>query len=966
MRGDSLSNGLPELLLELAETRLAALESALAGLAEDQRERVRAGLLRPVVCSDFLAEQLNRSPGLLQQLLDQEVLDRAAAPGEIASRISDAVSVTEAETSFMRALREARNQEMVRIAWRDLADLADLDETLNDLSVLADTCIQLALQWSVHSLAARFGSPLDELGNAIDMGVLAMGKLGGGELNFSSDVDLIFLYPDAGETSGPRAISNEEYFRQVATRVVTVLNKVTADGFVFRVDVRLRPFGDAGPLAVSLPALETYLSQHGRDWERYAYIKARVVNQWSETSYLSENLLRPFIYRRYLDYGVFSSLREMKALIEQEGLRREYQANVKLGPGGIREIEFIVQSFQLIRGGSVAALRERRIMLALPELANQGVLPGHVSEELLGAYRFLRRLENRLQAVADQQTHDLPDKEEDRARIALAMGESSWSSLEQQLARHRQRVAEHFQSIVFKGEEETRSAGQANPTAVSIWDGEGEPAERIELLAELGFDSPGEALDRISAYREGGRYRRLDEHGRQRLDQLMPGIIATAAQQRAKNRALAGSIQIIEAIAGRSAYFSLLNENPTALQRLVGLCSNSDFLAAQLARHPLLLDELLDPRIFLDAPGRDELAADLGRRLAGVDPDDAETCLEAIRNFQQAAVFRIGVADLSHTLPLMKVSDRLTDVAELVLQAALDLARRELARSYGVPRCRIDGEMREARVAVVGYGKLGGLELGYGSDLDVVFLHDSDGDQQQTDGQRILDNAVFFARLTRRVIQYLTMQTTSGPLYEVDTRLRPSGKSGLLITSIRAFEQYQRNEAWTWEHQALLRSRAVAGDRELCSAFEGLRLRSLEDYVRRDTLSKEVMDMRSRMRSELCRGEAGEFDIKQGIGGIADIEFIVQYLALREAKDHPYVIHWSDNIRQLEALQKEEIIGTQDARELTDIYRSYRERTHRLALAGELPVVKEAEFSEARKTVTDIWGRVFPVQGTNE
>ena len=957
---------IPECLKSEHESRVAGMEHALAQIPEDQASVTRESLARVLTCSDFVTDQLSRQPGILPELLNQGVLERQAAPEEIAGRVNDCSSQGSDENTFMQALRRCRNREMVRIAWRDIAGLAELEETLTDLSVLADASVQAALDWSVGALEPRFGIARDAEGRQSALGVLGMGKLGGGELNFSSDIDLVFLYPDTGETSGPRKISSEEYFRQLATRLVKLLNKVTAEGFVFRVDVRLRPFGDSGPLAVSLPALETYLMQHGRDWERYAYIKARIVNAWDETDYLYEDVLKPFIYRRYLDYGVFSSLRQMKALIQQEGARREYQSNIKLGPGGIREIEFIVQSFQLIRGGTVECLRERQIMLALPALAEQRILPEEVTSELMGAYRFLRRLENRLQAIADRQTHDLPTSAKEQARLALAMGVKDWQSLDARLRAHRQCVEQHFQAIVFQGAEESRASGESDPTFAALWEGQEAEDEQRARMTLLGFRDSAGTLERIRAYREGGRYRRLDEPGRQRVDRLMPDLIRAASGQDAPDRAVAGALRVVEAIAGRSAYFSLLNENPNALERLVSLCGTSEFLAAQLARHPLLLDELLDHRIFLEAPGREELAADLARRLAGTQADDAERCLEAIRNFQQAGVFRVAVADLSGTLPLMKVSDRLTDVAELVVDQALDLARRELIKNHGRPRCSDESGSREAQVAVVGYGKLGGLELGYGSDLDLVFLHDSGGNHQTTDGDRALDNNVFFGRLTRRVIQYLTMQTTSGPLYEVDTRLRPSGKSGLLITSLQAFEQYQREEAWTWEHQALLRSRAVAGDRELCQAFEALRLKSLQLYVRRETLADEVMTMRARMRDELCRGGTGEFDIKQGRGGIADIEFMVQYLALREAQTHPAVIGWSDNIRQLEALEKEAIIPEADARTLTDTYRHYRERTHRMALAGDAPVVPEAEFAESIASIREIWSRVFaePIKGS--
>jgi glutamate-ammonia-ligase adenylyltransferase len=915
-------------------------------------------LERLLACSAYAAETLVRYPQLLRELLSTGRLERQNERDEMAAALAGFCPPGLAEPEVQNRLRVFRHRELIRILWRDVNGAADVSESLRDLSDLADAAINAALDWSAHSLRGRHGLPRGESGEVSSVAAVAMGKLGGRELNFSSDVDLVFVYSEPGETDGPRRISNEEYFRQLAQRLIGLLSQKTADGFVYRVDTLLRPFGASGPLAVSLPALETYLIQNGRDWERYAYIKARVVNDWPDAEYFYNDILRPFVYRRYLDFGVFSSLREMKALIESEVERREFRDNLKLGPGGIREIEFIVQSLQLVRGGSVAELRERELLAVLPRLARHGYLPRATAGELTEAYRFLRRAENALQAIGDQQTQELPAGATDRARLALSLNFAGWDALRLALDRHRGIVSRHFHDIVFGGAVAPDSGGPLAELG-RVWRSEAGPEACAAILQEAGFPDPAAILEALRRLRAGSAFQRMDQPGRRRLDTLMPALLALAARQSSPTRAMDGVVKVLEAIGRRSAYFALLNENPAARERLMSLCGMSDFLAAQVAAHPLLLDELLDPRLFGEPPTREELAGELARRQAGIPADDPERRLDALRNFQQAAMFRVAVADLSGILPLMKVSDRLTETAELVLQAALDQAWQELTARHGRPRCVADGHEREAEFGIAAYGKLGGLELGYSSDLDLVFLHDSEGDVQQTDGGKPLDNFVFFARLARRIINIATMLTPGGQLYDVDTRLQPEGRKGLLVSSLVAFEQYQRDHAWTWEHQALLRSRAIGGSPSARAAFEDIRRRVLTQYVHWDNLQADVLGMRERMLSELARGTPDMFDIKHEHGGITDIEFIVQYLVLREARREPDLIRWSDNIRQLEALAAHGIISPADETVLAEVYRGYRQRIHRLALAGEPALMPRAEAQGRIDAVMEIWHRVF-------
>jgi glutamate-ammonia-ligase adenylyltransferase len=924
----------------------------------DTDSALKVSLPRVIACSQYIGDVLERYPGMLLELATSGRLNRALRAGELESAFEAELSPDLSETQFQQKLRVLRHRELVRIAWRDLTHTADLTETLAELSDLADAAICHTLFRARAVLGVTYGEPKAGDGSAAHFGILGMGKLGGRELNFSSDVDLIFLYSGSGQTDGPRKITNEEYFRFLAQHIVGMLSKRTGDGFVYRVDVRLRPFGDSGPLAISLPAFEGYLTQHGRDWERYAYVKARVINDWPGTKSLYKDILRPFIYRRYLDYGVFSSLREMKALIEAEVERKEFRDNIKLGHGGIREIEFIVQSLQLVRGGTSEELQNRQLLPSLSKLVRPGGLPEKAAAELAEAYCFLRRFENRLQAISDRQTHDVPTNELNRARLTLAMGFPDWPTLSDALTKYRDLVAENFHNIVFRSADEADSRG-ADLGLMHGWEPGATDDGAAAALAKLGYPEVPEVLERLKALRESGFYLRLDEPGRKRLDALMPAVIANAAEQPEPLQALAGVLRIVESIGRRSAYFSLLNENPDALRRLVRLCGLSGFLVRQIASHPLLLDELLDQRIFLEAPSRADLQEDLENRMYATPVDDPEARRDTLRNYQQAATFRVAVADLSGTLPLMKVSDRLTDIAELVLQAGLDMAASELTAQYGWPCCLHEGKTREAQFVIVAYGKLGGLELGYGSDLDLVFLHDSGGDRQYTDGARQLDNSTFFVRLTRRIIHILTMSTSSGALYEVDTRLRPSGKSGLLVSSMSAFERYQCDDAWTWEHQALSRGRAVAGSETMRAVFESLRKRILTEYVRWETLRDDVVQMRQRMRTELGKGTAELFDIKQDEGGVTDIEFIVQYLVLMEARRQVELLRFSDNIRQLESLAKFGILEEADADALANAYRAYRRRMHHLSLAEKPALVPRVEVKTQATTVMEIWHRVF-------
>jgi glutamate-ammonia-ligase adenylyltransferase len=932
----------------------AAAQDALTGTHAALDDAMKEELARVIAASEFAASVLIQDPEALDWLTRHSEPDSVrAANAECERRAGAAATPLEAQ----RLLRQWRRREMLRIAWRDIAGLADVRETLRVVSELADGCIRAAARAARSHLSAPFGLPRTRSGEEVPLIVLGMGKLGGFELNFSSDIDLVFLFAQAGETDGARVVDNEEYFNRLGHELIRLLYARTEDGFAFRVDMRLRPFGESGPLVVSLAALDDYLQQHGRDWERYAWIKARAIVGADAYEAANQEFVRPFVYRRYLDFGVFDSLRDMKALIVREVARRELEQDLKLGLGGIREIEFIVQSMQLVRGGSDRRLQNPVLLEVLPMLVGSKLLSSEEVSQLTGAYLVLRKAENALQMIRDQQVHSIPADPADRARLCLNLGVRDWSEAVAHIDGARQIVARQFESLLFGAGDTQRRDGEG---ALAWLD-----SEEIDIGEELAISGfPTLAISAVAkqleAYRHAAPYRRLDESGRRRLRVILERLLEAAALLASPATVVARVLRVLDAIGARSSYLALLKEQPPALDRLIEVCAISGFLARQIADFPLLLDELIDAKAFDELPSRARFARELGARTERLPADDPEREVEALRVFQKVAVFSVALADLTGRLPLMRVSDRLTDIAELIIQCCMDLAWEQMTSVYGVPRCGDDGaNSRTVNVAVAGYGKLGGLELGYSSDLDLVFLHDSRGEFQQTAGERPTDNVVFFLRLGQRIVHLLTMHSAAGRLYEVDMRLRPNGKGGFLMTGIDAFETYQHQDAWTWEHQALLRARAVAGDAGLCERFESARRRVLCTAVRRATLRTDVMEMRLRMRRELSASGPEQFDIKQDAGGIADIEFLVQYWVLAAASAHPELVTYSDNIRQLEGLAAVGVIDAGTAGRLKETYISYRTILHHLSLEGGERVVEAAAHAEARARVEEIWRKAF-------
>ncbi|MFO7602626.1 MAG: bifunctional [glutamate--ammonia ligase]-adenylyl-L-tyrosine phosphorylase/[glutamate--ammonia-ligase] adenylyltransferase [Gammaproteobacteria bacterium] len=952
MANSTVNPPLPAALQATVDTSWQEFRTRTSSGAAPLAPSITASLPRVWACSDYVRRACLRQPELLLEL--QADLGRAYAPDELRQALAQRLHGVEEEASLASTLRQFRRREMVRVIWRDLSGWAPLEETLADLSTLADVCLDLALARLYDWQCAELGIPRNAAGEAQQLVVIGMGKLGAGELNLSSDIDLIFAYPEAGETQGgPRPLSNSEFFTRLGQRLINALHQATAEGFVFRVDMRLRPFGDSGALVASFDAMESYYQIHGREWERFAMIKARVVAGDRQAGQELMQMLRPFVFRRYLDFGAYENLREMKAMVAHEVKRKGMEDNVKLGAGGIREIEFIAQVFQIIRGGRETALQDRRLMVILPALVALDILPEYVASELLEAYRFLRNTEHRIQAWQDQQTHALPDDDLGRTRLAYAMGFADWDRFSAQLQEYRQRVQEQFDQVFAAPQTETPK--EEDHDLEGIWFGRVDKDVAIAKLQALGFSDAAGVWQRLRSLYTGRQYQAMSAQGRGRLDRLIPLMLRAVHHSDHADVVIGRVLELIEKVARRTVYLSLLVENPLALSQLIRLCAASPWIARYLAQHPILLDELMDPRSLYAPPDKAELIQDLRQRLVQLPAEDLEQALDSLRHFKQASVLSVAAADIAEVLPLMKVSDHLTWIAETILDEVLELAWQHLVTRHGRPVCAPDGRLCDKGFAIIGYGKLGGIELGYGSDLDLVFIHGAEDEHLVTSGDRPLPLQTFFARLGQRIIHMLTAHTAAGTLYEADMRLRPDGASGMLVSSLRAFRDYQFNKAWVWEHQALVRARVVAGDPLIGEQFGRIRGEVLAQRREPEALRQAVIEMREKMRQTTDKSKAGLFDLKQGPGGIVDIEFMVQYGVLAWSHAHPVLLDYPDNVRLLALFASEGLMPEADAASLTDAYRCYRQYLHRMKLMETPGLIAEAEVSREREVVARIW-----------
>ncbi|MEY2700815.1 MAG: glutamate-ammonia-ligase adenylyltransferase [Pseudomonadota bacterium] len=895
------------------------------------------GLICVCACSSFLLRILEQQSDILGLVWEQKPLAAYLEERTFSFGQAD-------EAAFMRELRIFRNRFMALVTARDMLGIATLDEVLEALSSLADTMVADALRW-LEAVMAR-GWPADAAPASIppQLLVMGMGKLGAGELNFSSDIDLIFVYPEDGELPDRKKTSFAEYYTRLARGLVRLLDQVTGDGFVFRVDMRLRPFGDSGPLVVSMDAFEQYYQGQSRDWERYAMVKARVMTGGPAHVRQIERFLRPFVYRRYLDYRALGELRDLKSRITRELNRKDRGDNIKLGAGGIREIEFITQSFQLMRGGQLIQLQDRRLQHILRQLPALDLMSGETASCLLAAYRFLRLVENRLQQAQDQQTHILPVLPRDQSRLAAVLGFASWQAFSTCLAGHREQVQAVFAEVIRTGESDLAGTQASDLKVIN-----GELHEQVR-----------EELDDFLHSRVVSQ---LAERARHDLDRVIASIFQLmddVSPDIPRRPLLLALLAFLQSVARRGVYLTLLAEHPQVLRQLLRLAGASAWLMRQLTDMPILLDELLDPRVLYQPLERQDLELALGRQLVSlVDPEDEDRFTEALRRFKAAQVLRVAAIDILGVLPLMVVSDYLTDIAEVVLDAAMQRAWVMTASKHGLPPACGDSVARQSGFGVIAYGKFGGIELGYGSDLDLVFLYDAVSASQLTSGPRAITVAEFYARVARRVVAILSVPSLSGPIYEVDLRLRPSGNSGLLVSSLAAFHEYQMSQAWIWELQALVRARFISGDAHIADAFATIRQEALCRPRTLMDLRTEVREMREKMRASLDRSSESGFDLKQGPGGIADVEFIVQFGVLACASQHPDIVKWSDVVRLLQVLADNGFLARGDAQLLRDAFCAFRARGHHLVLQEKPVIIPVDEALMHRANVMRIWGSVM-------
>ncbi|MEH6605231.1 MAG: bifunctional [glutamate--ammonia ligase]-adenylyl-L-tyrosine phosphorylase/[glutamate--ammonia-ligase] adenylyltransferase [Pseudomonadales bacterium] len=963
---EHLPEALRSVVLNHAEAITAAIQTGQWDLPV-LHQATNQQLAMVLACSDFVAKQLTDKPQCLHQLLAEKGVEYVYSEADYQQELAELAARADDEASLALALRQYRQLQMCRIIWRDVTGLADLQQTTAELSWLAEYAIEHSLQWHYAVMCADIGTPLGATsGLAQQLVVIGMGKLGAWELNLSSDIDLIFTYPESGQTEGGRrSISNHDFFIRLGQRLIKTLDELTGDGFVFRVDMRLRPHGQSGALAASFGAMEEYYHSQGREWERYAMVKARVVGGDRAAGKELMDTLRPFIYRRYLDFSAFDSLRDMKALINREVTRRQLAEDVKLGPGGIREVEFIAQAFQLIRGGRERQLQERRLLPVLQALAELSLLPPDVVSELTDGYRFLRNTEHAIQCFADQQTQMLPTDELQRLRIALIMGFADWHSFYHRLSRYREQVSRHFADVIAPAQSDDTD-DDLEQGWIALWEGVLDDSSAVQWLAQQGYDDATESWRLISALLNSRRCQMMQKEGRERLNKFLPVLLSEIASANSPSLLLERVLPLVEAVLRRTAYLMLLLENTGAREQLLILCGASPWIADQLARHPVLLDELVNTSTLYAVPEHRKLASELGSELRQqvlrLEWDDLEGHMEALRYFRASHVLRIAANEVTDRMPLMKVSDYLTFLAEVILQHVLELCWRNLVAKHGRP-LRLDGTPCDTDFLILGYGKLGGIEMGHGSDLDLVFVHDGDNNAS-TDGDKPVPGQLFFNRLGQRMIHVLTAATTMGPLYEVDMRLRPSGNSGLLVTSLKALSQYQQNEAWTWEHQALVRARPVAGDNKLAEAFLVMRKKLLCQARDETSLRAEVAGMREKMRKQLLApgaesGENAYFDLKHAAGGIVDIEFMVQFAVLAWAHQSPALTRYSDNIRILETLAESGLLSAAEVHSLIEAYKAYRTTAHRLALQ-QLPGRAAADnYVQQREQVSALWSKII-------
>lgn len=912
--------------------------------------------------SPFVADVCAKHPEWLVELLD------FAAPSMPQSyyhqKVSEYVSQAKTEDGLAKALRRCRQFHMAAITFSDVLNRQSIDASLLQVSLLANALIQQGYTWLYSSLCSKHGTPVGSHG-PMPMYILGMGKLGGHELNFSSDIDLIFTYPEKGETQGgKKSLEHQQFFTRLAQKLIQALNKVTVDGQVYRVDMRLRPFGESGPLVLHFDAMEDYYQEQGRHWERFAMVKARVINS-DDSSYEAalQAILTPFTFRRYLDFTTLDALRNMKKLIATEIRRRKLNNNIKLGAGGIREVEFFAQSFQLIHGGREPSLQSKSLLTTLKALEENEIVENEVVEALKQDYLFLRKVEHTLQQYRDQQTQTLPEDEDQRQALIEVMGFPNYAQFLTHLDAVMARIHGHFNELIEESQDAHDPQDSLFSACCDAWQLQMVEHEFCQTFASY---LPPEDASRVQHllldFNQNQRRYLLGQRGEDTLNKLIPEILYVLITHNAQGvpYILKRVLGVISAITGRTTYLDLLLENPNVLKQLVRLCERSEWVANEIKRFPLLLDELLTP-LYLEQQDTDIVASkndyisELRQSLLRVEPDDVEAMMDTWRQFKLCQQLRIAASDISGSLPIANVSDKLTVLAEVVLEQVVHAAWHQISERFGIPN-HLTAD--NSGFAVVAYGKLGGYELGYGSDLDLVFLHNAPREATTT-GAKSIEAQQFYIKLAQRIMHLLNTKTLFGQLYETDLRLRPSGNAGLLCCHLDGFKRYQQEEAWTWEHQALVRARGVCGDKTLLTQFADVRAEILGQPRDKAALRDEVCKMRTKMRQHLLNEKAQKVDLKQCVGGITDIEFMTQYWVLANASTIPSITRYTDNLRILNEAAQHGVIDDKQAKMLQDAYLALREQYHHLTLADTKYADQTDQLAKLREQVTGYWTGIF-------
>lgn len=960
----------------------------------------KADILTAFSRSAFLAEHLIQYPHTLEKVLTLPPSDNpsnnrkntadGASKGSVLhhyrAEVSKRLEAVKTEDELLSALRECRNTEMARITYADVLNKQAILTSLAQVSALADTLIVAAYNWLYKDAVARYGTPVSTHSTGLfskdgsnqstnsdqstapcpaHMYILGMGKLGGRELNFSSDIDLIFAYPEKGETQGGRkSIENQQFFTKLAQKLIQSLNKITTDGQVYRVDMRLRPFGDSGPLVMHFAAMEDYYQDQGRHWERFAMVKARIINDDnSDDAQALKDILKPFTFRRYLDFTTLDALRNMKKLIATEIRRRKLSNNIKLGAGGIREVEFFAQSFQLIHGGREPGLQSKSLLTTLTALSEMDIVEQDVTQELRDSYLFLRKVEHTLQQCRDRQTQTLPDSDWEQEALIAVMGFKTYERFIDALSATMKTIHGHFNELVEESHETHSDEDALFGACQDAWQLTLESDEFIDAFSDhLSNREAMGIFNTLIEFKDTQRNYRIGQRGEDTLTKLLPEILYVLVVQHPTNsvQVLSRLLGVIEAITGRTTYLDLLLENPDVLKQLVKLCERSGWVAQEIKRFPLLLDELLTP-LYLGQQNTDiatskrEYEQDLRQSMLRIEQDDVELLMDAWRQFKLCQQLRIAASDISDSLPIANVSDKLTVLAEVILENIVSAAWMQMSERYGTPS-HLEGT--DKGFGVVGYGKLGGYELGYGSDLDLVFLHNAPSGIT-TNGKKQIEAQQFYIKLAQRIMHLLNTKTLFGQLYETDLRLRPSGNAGLLCCHVNGFEKYQNEEAWTWEHQALVRARAICGDSSVIEAFNAVRKRVLTKQREPSSLAEDVCKMRIKMREHLLSKTEQKVDLKQCVGGITDIEFMTQYWVLANSHKIESMTQFTDNLRILENAVENKIIEANTARGLQKAYLKLREQYHHLTLADSKFADQTEELDEIRENVRKHWEKLF-------